>query len=82
MIFDYRKLRGKIIEKCGTQYKFAQLMGLSKATITAKMQSKSSFTQDEISKAMEILSLSKDEVRKYKPMLRRTSHDRISAHKL
>ena len=65
MIFDYRKLRGKIIEKCGTQYKFAQLMGLSKATITAKIQSKSSFTQDEISKAMEILSLSKDEISAY-----------------
>lgn len=65
MTFDYSKLKGKIKEKCGTQYKFAQLMGLSKATITAKMQSKSEFTQEQITRAIDILSIDKCDVPDY-----------------
>ena len=40
MAFDYRKLRGKIVEKYGSQSEFSVVMGLSERTLSLKMNSK------------------------------------------
>ena len=50
MSFRYDKLRGRIREICGTNQIFANLMGLSKATPSAKLNNKSEFSQPEILK--------------------------------
>ncbi len=57
MAFCYDKLNGRIVEICKTKKKFAELMGFSNATISAKLNNKSEFTQPEIFKAVEILNL-------------------------
>ena len=65
MEFDYSKLRGRIREICGTQEAFADLMGISKPTMSAKLNNKSEFTQPEIIKAVNVLSLGYDEISPY-----------------
>lgn len=65
MAFNYSKLSGRIVEKCGTQGKFAELMGLSERTISLKLNNKIMFKQDEITKAVNILDLADDEIQVY-----------------
>lgn len=48
MVFRYNKLRGRIVEVCGSQAKFAEKIGLSEQIVTAKLAGRSSFTQDNI----------------------------------
>ena len=57
MSFKYNKLRGRIVEICGTQAKFAEKIEMSEQMITAKLAGRSSFSQDNIMtwcKALEI----------------------------
>lgn len=65
MAYDYSKLNGRIIEKCGTQAKFADLMGLSNRTISLKLNNKIKFKQDEIQKAIVILQLDSTDISEY-----------------
>ena len=46
--FDYRKLRGRIVEKCGSQKSFADSKGLSERTVSLKLNNKVPFTDEEI----------------------------------
>ena len=55
MAYDYAKLNGKIVEKCGTQAVLAERMGLSERTISLKLNNKVAFKQPEIQKALPIL---------------------------
>lgn len=65
MIFNYSKLNGKIVEVCGTQSKFAELMGLSERTISLKLNNKIMFKQDEILKAIKILQVPVGDMQEY-----------------
>lgn len=65
MSFSYDKLKGKIKEVCGTNGNFAELMGISTATLSAKLNHKSEFTQPEIFKAVEILRLNSSDIPLY-----------------
>lgn len=65
MAYDYAKLNGKIVEKCGTQAVFAERMGLSERTISMKLNNKVAFKQPEIQKALEVLDLASDEIQAY-----------------
>lgn len=65
MAFEYSKPNGRIIEKCGTQSKFAKMMGLSERTISLKINNKIMFKQDEIAKAARILDISIDDIQHY-----------------
>lgn len=65
MIYDYSKLRGKIIEKCGTQTKFQELMKLSHTSISDKLNNKIDFTQEDIEKAIEILNIKRADISIY-----------------
>ena len=51
MPYNYSKLLGRIVEKVGTQSKFAEKMELSERTVSLKLNGKVGWKQDEIAKA-------------------------------
>ena len=55
--FDYSKLKGRIIEKCGTQKAFAERLGITEGTLTSKMLGYTYFTQDEILRSISALDI-------------------------
>ena len=65
MSFNYSKLRGKIIEKFGTQGSFSKALGVSERTLSLKLNNKIFFSQDEITKMSELLSISPDKIQVY-----------------
>lgn len=62
MSFNYSKLRGRIKEKYVTQENFAQKMGVSRTTLSQKLNNINEFTQQEINKAVELLDLPVEEI--------------------
>ena len=65
MSYDYSKLLGKIVEKCGTQLIFSERMGLSDRTISLKLNRKVPWKDTEIVKAAEILEIPSNEIVEY-----------------
>lgn len=64
-MFDYSKLEGKIMEIYKTNYKFAEAIGISKASISAKLNNRVDFIQTEIRKAIFLLKIPENEVSLY-----------------
>ena len=62
MSYDYRKLRGRIKEICGTQDSFAEKLGIGRVTLSQRLNNMSEFTQDEIYKACDILEIESKEI--------------------
>lgn len=60
-----RKLRGRIVEICGTQDEFAKKMGKDRSTLNQKLNGKRDFTQSEINLACEVLHIPSEEVTAY-----------------
>ena len=54
MAFDYSKLRGKIVEKYGTQCLFAKALGGSERTLSLKLNGRIYFTQIEIKRILDV----------------------------
>lgn len=65
MAFNYSKLRGRIIEKFGTQSDFARALGCSERTLSLKMTGKRPWKQAEILAAIKLLELSKEDIQDY-----------------
>lgn len=65
MPYDYAKLLGRIVEKVGTQGKFADRMGLSERTISLKLNGKIGWKQNEIAKACEVLAIKDEDIPAY-----------------
>lgn len=63
--FDYRKLRGRIREKCGTQSVFARMIGLSDVSISNKLNNNVEWGQEEIDNAISVLDISPTEIHSY-----------------
>ena len=63
--FDYSKLKGRIIEKCGTQKAFAELLQITEGTLTSKLLGYTYFTQVEIARSVHILDIVSDKVTSY-----------------
>ena len=61
----YPKLRGRIVEKFGTQSAFAKRIGKSEQTIISKFSGKSSFSQKDIIDWCNILDIEPNEVTDY-----------------
>jgi hypothetical protein len=56
-MFDYSKLRGKIREVYHTEGDFAKALGISKATLSAKLNGHGGFDQNEITNITNLLRL-------------------------
>lgn len=56
-MYDYCKLKGKIIEVFGSQYLFAKKMGWSERTCSLKLNGKIFWKQNEITKACVLLNI-------------------------
>lgn len=65
MPYTYNKLRGRIIEKFGTQEEFARKIGISKNSLSLKMNGKTSFSQNDIIKWSELLEIDANEIGQY-----------------
>ena len=65
MAKTYLKLRGRIIEKFGTQEAFGKALNVSIQTVCAKLNGRSAFSQDDIIKWCELLDISASEVGDY-----------------
>lgn len=65
MKYDFRKLRGKIIEVFGKQEAFAKAIGLSERTISLKLNNERYFKPCEISKAIDLLGLTLADIPEY-----------------
>lgn len=63
--YDYRKLRGRIKEKFGTQSIFAKEIGLSDVSVSNKLNNNVDWGQEEIEKAMLALDIAYDDIHTY-----------------
>lgn len=64
-MFNYSKLKGKIKEKYDRQDLFADNLGVSSVSLSAKLNNKWGFTQPEIIKSCELLDIPHDEIHLY-----------------
>lgn len=64
-IFNHNKLKGRIVEMCGTQEKFAQKMGMDRSSLNLAINGKRDFSQTEISKSIKILDILPEEIAAY-----------------
>ena len=62
MEMTYAKLKGRIVEKYGTQENFCRAIGMSKVSISKKMNGKTGFSQREIIKWCDALDIPLEEV--------------------
>ena len=65
MAVDYSKLRGRIVEKYGSQSDFAKAFGCSERTLSLKMNGKISWKQSEMLKVLSLLGLSGEDIHDY-----------------
>lgn len=65
MVYDYRKLRGKIKEVFGTQDAFSEELGIGRVSLSQRLNNQLQFTQDEILKSCDILSIPREEIPAY-----------------
>ena len=62
---DFSKLRGRITEKFGKNYAFANALGISTHTLSERLNNQRPWNYDDISKAIEILEIPDVEVCSY-----------------
>lgn len=65
MSFDYRKLKGAIIEKYESQSAFAKEIGISERTLSLKINGKIAWKQNEILRAIKALGLKNGDIQEY-----------------
>lgn len=63
--FEYRKLKGRIVEKYGTQGQFAEALSISQNWLSQKLTNKVGISQPEIEQWREMLDISTDEIGEY-----------------
>ena len=64
-MYHYNKLRGRIVEKYGTQEVFADVLGIGANTLSLKMTGKIGFSQSDIEKWAALLDIEKSEYPDY-----------------
>lgn len=65
MPYDYSKLKGRIVEMCGTRREFARRMGISEVSISNKLRGVNPWRQDDIYDAMRILNIPPENIFEY-----------------
>jgi transcriptional regulator with XRE-family HTH domain len=65
VVFDYRKLRGKIKEVCGNQEDFAKAIGVGRVSLSQSLNNSRDFSQAEINKACHVLGIPLNDIHDY-----------------
>ncbi|MED9966494.1 MAG: DUF739 family protein [Blautia sp.] len=65
MGYSYDKLRGRIIERYGSQDKYAEVLGISTNSLSKKMTGKTGFSQKDIVLWSKLLEIDKSEYGEY-----------------
>ena len=65
MPYTYNKLRGRIIEKFGSQEAFSKVINLSTTSLSMKMTGQTGFSQTDIETWSEALEIAKEEIGDY-----------------
>lgn len=65
MKFNYCKLKGRIIEKFGSQSAFAKEFGNSENSLSRKMNNKIRFSADDMIRASKLLDIPENEIGLY-----------------
>ena len=65
MPYKYNKLRGRIVEKYGTQAEFARTIGISSNSLSLKMTGKTGISQTDLIKWCRLLDIKADEIGQY-----------------
>lgn len=65
VLFDNRRLRGRIVEKFGSQTAFAKAMGLSERSISLKINGNRDFSSAEIAKMVKLLKIDEHDIADY-----------------
>ena len=63
--YDYRKLKGKIKEKFGTQSAFAKVIGLSDVSVSNKLNNNVDWGQEEIERSVTVLEIPYSDIHSY-----------------
>lgn len=63
--YEYRKLRGRIVEKYGSISAFSELVDISRVSVSNKITGKIGFTQDDIEKWAKLLDIDPDDYGSY-----------------
>lgn len=63
--FDFSKLRGRIVEKYGSQAAFARDLGCSEVVFSKKMNNQVKFSPDDIVKIVEMLDIDSEQIGDY-----------------
>lgn len=64
-MYEYRKLRGRIVEKCGSQRAFSEKVGASYVVVSNHLRGLSGFSQEDIVKWSEALDIKPEEYGAY-----------------
>ena len=64
-VFDYSRLKGRIIEMFGSQKAFAKELGVTEGTLSMKMSCHTYFMQNEIYRISDILKISPESLSTY-----------------
>lgn len=62
MFYEYNKLRGKIVEKYGSQKAFAKAIGLSENSMAKKMNCKTGISQSDVELWCKLLEIPRTEI--------------------
>ena len=65
MAFNYSKLKGRIVEKFGSQTAFVKAFGVSENTFSLKMNNKVRFTTDDITRITRMIDIPEEAIGEY-----------------
>lgn len=57
MPYSYDKLKGRIVEKYGTNSAFAEAMGISDGALSHKLSGRNQFSQKDMARCMKLLDI-------------------------
>lgn len=65
MTFNYSKLKGRIVERFGSQTSFAKALSCSERTLSLKLNNKVPWKQTEICEVAVLLEISDEEIQEF-----------------
>lgn len=65
MSYSYNKLKGRIVERHGTQGNLAKKLGISKNSMSKKLTGKTEFSQSDIEQWAELLNIERSDYGEY-----------------